>query len=1027
MSDPRDPLDILATEFVDQIRQGDSPDIESIATANPELADEVRELFPILEEMERAKAEQPSTPVFQRQPERLGDLRILREIGRGGMGIVYEAEQLSLRRRVAVKILPSAIVHDERSLRRFRREARTAARLHHTNIVPIFGVGSEQSCHYYVMQLIDGVGLDRILRALPRAQFIRSRSEEDSANQPAGPMTPRDALAAALLGEGFPIVEQVPAGDDSGELSGPATQQEVTDSLSANDETTRTAVSPTSQLRNGNGKKVRKGRERTSSNAASLDEAYFQNVAKIGYQAACALEYAHGQGVLHRDVKPANLILDRQGVTWVADFGLAKSLAQETASRTGDLSGTLRYIPPERFSGEGDARSDVYSLGLALYELLAWRPGFDATDPAQLVSQITHSEPDELRTVNPAIPRDLATVVHKAMAREPKHRYATAGEFADDLRRYLQGNPVHARRLNALERSWRWMRKNPVITGLWFAVFASLFLVALVTTVGYVRTQLALKGARVQRERAENTVDLAIEALDRVYHDLAPSRTVDASRWTVDTEDGETREIAVEPAVSPQTVALLEGMLDFYRRLAATDPTDDRLAQKMAAANHRIGMIRARLGQYQESIKAYHSALSLYKKLLVETNQSPAVLLAAAEANNELGEVYAKNVEKGKSLAAHENAKKILTELRLREEVPEVVCELARSYYLMARVMNPEHPGSMGPPELPGSAQGRPPGHERGAFAREGKDRRPPRHDDPSFRREKHDDFRRRPPEKHGPPPSRDQEKKRAEAEAALQTAAKLLEDLGHKPERSAQGDLLLACIYREMARNALSEEQANAELQKAIDTLEEVQRRHPTFPDVRSELAKTYSQTPMPFPEDDEAWETFVKRMELAVELERQLVREYPDLPEYRLLLTRSLLRFSDGQSFLGKDRESIESLREAVSNQTELVARFPGTKIYACQHADLQTRLASRLMHFDPREAQRMAQSAKTELESLKDAGLERWLIDGPLRHAEHIIEESDHPPRHRPPPPPPPDDHFPPPESRDGPRRLGERGDR
>lgn len=1011
MVDPRDPFDILATEFVDRIRRGETPDIESIALGNPDLADEVRELFPVLREMERAKsAEPPATRHFQGPPEIIGDIRILREIGRGGMGIVHEAEQVSLRRRVAVKILPPRIVHDERGLRRFHREARTAARLHHTNIVPIFGVGSEQSCHYYVMQLIDGVGLDRILRALPRVQRATStRESSGSATQ----ASLRDALAGALLGDGFPIPDTIPPTNDDGDPVAPWSEDAITHDSFGDEASTLTEVSPTSLARESFAATGRNERSGPDSQLADLKPAYFSNVAKIGHQAASALEYAHGQGVLHRDIKPANLILDRQGVAWVADFGLAKSLAQETASRSGDLSGTLRYIPPERFSGEGDARSDVYSLGLSLYELLAWRPGFEGSDPARVVSLIMHGEPADLRTINSAIPRDLATVVHKAIAREPKHRYATAGEFADDLRRFLQGHPVHARRLNMLERGWRWMQRNPGITALWLLVFASLFSVAIVASLGYLRTQIALQVARTERERAENTVDLAIEALDKVYRDLAPSRVVDMASWTVETEDGGTREIAVEPAVSPQTVALLEGMLDFYRRLAASDPSDDRLARKMAAANHRIGMIRDRLGQFDASSGAYRTAIALYEQLPTEIRNSAAIRLAAAEAHNELGEVYAKMHQAEKGLASHEIAKNILATLRNRDESPEVVHELARTYYLIARTLRPVFSSPMEPSGPPHARPTRPPRPDKSDFPPAWKEDRSLRRDGRPSRKDRPGD--RPPPRSSKPEPlasDSDREERRAAAEAALNNAANLLEGLESNPDRSPKVDLLLACVYREKARFAPLDDRAHADLQKAIDILEELHERHPSAPNVRGELAKTYSQTRFPAFEDNDSLDALVRRLRSAADIERQLIREYPDLPEYRLSLTRSLLRLGEASDRLGLDAEGVEALREAVANFSELVVRFPDSKMYVCQRADLKIRLASLLLRTEPREARRLAETARTELDSLEQEGLDRWLIEGPRRHAERVISEADRPGRHRP-PPPPANGRFPPPD--------------
>src|SRR5262249_48050086 len=192
------------------------------------------------------------------------------------------------------------------------------------------------------------------------------------------------------------------------------------------------------------------------------------------WQVAEALAYAHGQRILHRDIKPSNLLLDTRGNVWVADFGLAKASEGEDLTHTGDVVGTLRYLAPERLRGQSDPRGDVYSLGLTLYELLTLRPAFDAADRERLIQQVTAGEPPRRRQLDSRVPRDLETVVLKAIAREPGHRYATAGALAEDLQRFLDGRPILARRVSAAERFGRWCQRNPVVAGLTAAVFVLL-------------------------------------------------------------------------------------------------------------------------------------------------------------------------------------------------------------------------------------------------------------------------------------------------------------------------------------------------------------------------------------------------------------------------------------------------------------------------------------------------------------------------------------------------------------------------
>ncbi len=190
------------------------------------------------------------------------------------------------------------------------------------------------------------------------------------------------------------------------------------------------------------------------------DRQFYRSVARIGVQVAEALEYANRQGVLHRDIKPSNLLLDGRGNVWVADFGLAKTAEADDLTHTGDILGTIRYMAPERFPGQCDARSDVYSLGLTLYELVALRPAFEASDRHALIERVLHEEPERLKKRAPGVPRDLETIIAKASARDPAGRYATAAALAEDLRRFVEDRPIRARRVSAAERLARWCRRN---------------------------------------------------------------------------------------------------------------------------------------------------------------------------------------------------------------------------------------------------------------------------------------------------------------------------------------------------------------------------------------------------------------------------------------------------------------------------------------------------------------------------------------------------------------------------------------
>ncbi len=448
----------LAESFLARHRRGEHPTVEDDAAAHPELAGEIRRLFPALLLMEELK---PATTDdnFTSAPARLGDYRILREVGRGGMGVVYEAEQESLGRRVALKVLGAHGPRDPKHLLRFQREARAAAKLHHTNIVPVFGVGESEGMHYYVMQFIPGLGLDAVLGEIQRLQDPGPTPErKDGSCCVIRRGRARAALMArSLLSGRFPLA-CVP--DE------PCQRQDLASSDPAG--SVSPATSSTSVVLPG---------PFGPSATADSHRRYTRSVAMIGIQVAEALEYAHHQGTLHRDIKPSNLLLDGQGRVWVADFGLAKASDSDDLTHPGDIVGTLRYMAPERFEGRCDARSDVYSLGLTLYELLARRPAFDRIDRAELIRQVTCEEPPRLRRLDPTVPRDLETIVHTAIEREPARRYAGAAALADDLQRFLDSRPIRARRISRAEHAWRWCRRNPAAAAL-VATICALFALA---------------------------------------------------------------------------------------------------------------------------------------------------------------------------------------------------------------------------------------------------------------------------------------------------------------------------------------------------------------------------------------------------------------------------------------------------------------------------------------------------------------------------------------------------------------------
>lgn len=449
-------LNQVLLDYLDACQSGFPPDRSELLSRHPELQSDLEEFFAGHDAVQRVSAPlrdaaEPPAETFAGLPDigLLGDFRLLRELGRGGMGVVYEAEQISLRRRVALKILPFVSALDHRQLQRFKTEAMAAAQLHHTHIVPVYAVGSERGVHFYAMQLIEGRSLAAMIREM----------RGDAADEPS---------------------------HQSLEATAAYTSAVTRPDLRVNRSTVQTAH----------------GRES------------FRTAARMAAHVADALEFAHEAGVIHRDIKPANLLLDGKGAIWITDFGLAQVVADVGLTQTGDLVGTLRYMSPEQASGRRvpvDHRADVYALGATLYELLTLQPIFTGGDRGTLLHQILNDEPKPPRKINRAIPIELETIVLKATAKSPADRYATAGQLAADLRRYLDDRPIHARRPTVLEHVRKWMRRHPgIVGGTLFLLACGIIGLSVMTAIisqEHVATKEALRKAEVRLTLARGAAD----------------------------------------------------------------------------------------------------------------------------------------------------------------------------------------------------------------------------------------------------------------------------------------------------------------------------------------------------------------------------------------------------------------------------------------------------------------------------------------------------------------------------------------
>jgi serine/threonine protein kinase len=540
-------------EYLAQMRAGSAPAPAELLAQHPDLADDLKECLACLDLIRQAgqSTRQPGilgeTLDADRGTTALGDFRIVREIGKGGMGVVYEAEQLSLNRRVALKVLPFAAALDSRHLQRFKNEAQAAACLHHSNIVPIYSVGCERGVHFYAMQFIEGQSLAEVIAQL-RHERAGDGAREDARNR-----------------NGFHLDTQVP---------------------------TRLNNTPMAAL---------------STTRSTRNSEFFRAVARLGVQAAEALDHAHQQGIIHRDVKPSNLLLDAAGHLWVADFGLARFHGGPGMTATGGTVGTLRYMSPEQALAKRalvDHRSDVYSLGVTLYEALTLQPAYPGSDREELLRQIAEGEPQPPRRLEPSISVELETIVLKAMAREPEGRYQTAQEMADDLRRFLDGQPILARRPSWRERVVRWSRRHRAGLGATLAVLLLGFVGSLVW-LGILwqeqaRTKAALVSEEKERQRAEANFLKALDGAGEMLMKLDPPY-------------GDPPHIEQELKDK-----IIERGLSFFQKFIDENNPDPAIRFQTSKALEQIAIVHCSQYHFAECRAAAEKALALLEGLVAD-------------------------------------------------------------------------------------------------------------------------------------------------------------------------------------------------------------------------------------------------------------------------------------------------------------------------------------------------------------------------------------------------------------------------
>lgn len=681
-------MDALADRFAQLLRSGAKPSVEAFVSELPQRANELRGLLHSILLLEGIKsnashneATGQSSPL--KPNELIDDYRVLREIGRGGMGIVYEALHVTLGRRVAIKVFNPGLLGDPKHLNRFRVEARAAAKLRHSNIVTVFGVGHSADHHYYVMDFIDGESLAGRIRRLAYGSSNGSKTRGDNNRQ------------ALTLPSNTTNPSELTAKDNA---SGPPELNTPEIICSEKPNITRDFES-----------------EERILNPQDNPRAYYRWATEITAKIADGIGYAHQRGVLHRDIKPANLLIDSQSQVWIADFGLAKLLEQQDLTKTGDVLGTPQYMPPESFEGQYDFQSEVYTLGLTLFELLTLRPAIDGTTPAETIKLAMKGPQVRPAQLDSAIPRDLDTIVAKATASLPADRYASMTNFQRDLHNFLHDLPIQARPIGLLDRAFRWSRREPMLAMLTFCTFLLMAALTIVSSFGYLITNRSLERAKTARnrveekqlqltnalddkgrllnkvelesQRAEQTLERALQAFEQLMKNAA-SRTLQGDP---DLFGESTDRIAAN--VNPKDAEQLQILLEFFNDLSQL--SNEALLPESARAASLAAEVYMNLGMLSESEKSYRLALSFYRRLSIQS-PTPEIKLQLASVGNSL---LAIAKTRGKPVEASGLFKQIITALKSEIDVSEsqdsidrvllpidagMKFELARAYRLHA-------------------------------------------------------------------------------------------------------------------------------------------------------------------------------------------------------------------------------------------------------------------------------------------------------------------------------------------------------
>lgn len=908
----QDCVDELTAEFIELCRAGDAPDVESYVTSHPELADTIRDLFPMiaaLESMKRDDRKEIARTATQLPLDlkELGDFEIVREIGRGGMGIVYEARQRTLDRRVALKILPKQSLLDPVQLKRFEREARIVARLHHTNVVSLYGAGEHNGFHFLVMELVQGESLGRVIQAL-------------KANKPE-------------------------------------------------------AIEMPESLR-------RYGTRR-----------HWRELARIGRDAALGLQHAHEVGILHRDITPTNLLLDERGNVMLSDFGMARMVSAHENSGTQTMGGTLSYIPPEVFSGKFNERSDVFGLGVTLYEFLTLQPAFTDATPAEALKRVAENSfrPTPPSSITASIPKDLETIILKSIADQPSQRYASASDLADDLQRFLELRPIKARRSSVFEHAWRWGRRNIAVAALSTLALLSLVALSILMTFSFIQArsaQLSVESALARetkhRERLDATVNVATNVLNNIYDELVPSdlQAFDDSQ----PESGSEAIQTTSPMLSDEMVAVLDNLLEFYDQLAEQGGDNHELMTSSVSALARVADIYRQLGQPSKALAHYTTAIKTLDQLKKHQQEDSFPSLQQARIYNEIGRLHYVDDRQKEAIDNHREALNLLDAVDAppAETRSQWLYETARAHYFLGRKKNLEAsevaminlrgrgPG-VGRPDGPrgggpdGPRGGRPDGPRGGGPDWIPSWLRPTR-------------------------PGGDNNRRREHLHDAIETLQRLAADDQKRPEQQ----FLLACCYRELSgpNEQLEPENSDGSIGHSIELLTDLVNRFENNPLYRYELTQTLRLHEKKSPRTIADMNRTLDSLESALRHADYLTTHHPNVPQYAMARMHVLHRQGhvltdrarDVRKKYGNDllSQAVVSLEKALAQTEILIERWPDQLSHKLWSIVVSGSLGKTLLDLDQNEKAASvlgdAMVLLSELEPLvdRDSPLHRQLSD-------------------------------------------------